>query len=47
MSAGCGPSCVYNADIGEGKYRYFGDMGDMKVNGTKYTWTVVGGWGRV
>ncbi len=44
MSAGCGPSCVYNADIGEGKYRYFGDM---KVNGTKYTWTVVGGWGRV
>lgn len=35
---------VYNPDIGQGKYRYFGNL---NVGGTKYSWTVVGGWGRV
>ena len=35
---------VYNPDIGLGKHRYFGNL---NVGGTKYSWTVVGGWGRV
>jgi hypothetical protein len=35
---------VFNPDIGQGKHRYFGNL---SVGGTKYSWTVVGSWGRV
>ena len=35
---------VYNADIGAGKYKYFGNM---NVRGTKYVWGNVPGWYRL